>query len=702
VIRHRSLADGPAGDEVPAARTPVTIALAWAACVLSLPLAARAATPAGWPAITPEERALRAVPGDPGAPTVLLRNSRDGRIVQRGADTSNILEYHWRLKILTEAGRRYAEVQIPAGKYSRVGSIEARTIRPDGGVVAVPEDQIFRRLVTRTRGYREVAYVFHFPAVEAGAIVEYRYERVVNNLAFIIPWTFSGPEFTVLSHVSQAIPDDMQYNAMCHHCPDPKPAVTPWREGPEHGRRFEWTVRDVAAVRDGEWMPPERVSGTRLEMVLKSWRGKYWAGIERADTFISDWNTAARFAGYYYQEAIKDGQTVLRGLARDWTAGLEGREAVVGAIVTHVRRDFRYLGGEDVYASTRRIGDIVRDRSADNEEKAVLLAGVLQAAGVPARIALVAGRDHGPMYVDFYSLSQFSHAIVLVSEDDGGATWIDPTVTWAPRDFLPWRDAGAAALLLDGAKGTILGLPQKTDVGLTRYDASLRPLRDGSADVEATVTFTGEDAVEMRDDLIPASTAERHDIILDWLDEASPGSALADFEPKDLEDVDAPLHLRLHIVARGHVTLADEALAIQPCVFDCYAANPIGSGSRTQPFFVDRGRRRMQVVTLIPPDGVTQAVLPDPGSASSALGAMSFGCESKGGDGPEGARDPGDAAPGSGTAGSDATGGSRVECVRAFTLPRSRIEANADDEVRAMFDAIVALDRARVVFRAGG
>jgi hypothetical protein len=636
---------------------------------------ARAAAPADWPEITSQERALKTVPADPDAPAVILRSSRDGRIVKRGADTSNILEFHWRLKVLRDAGKVYAEVQIPAGKYSRVSGIEGRTIRPDGTIVPVPVDQIFRKLVTRTRGSREVAYVFHFPAVEPGVIVEYRYQRVVNNLAFIAPWFFSGPEHTVQSRVSQAVPDGAEYNALCHHCPDPKPQVTAWREGPEHGRRFEWTVRDVAAVRDEEWMPPERVSATCLEMVLKSWRDHYWAGIERADTFITDWDTAARLVGYYYQQAIKDGQPALRALARQWTAGNEEREAAIRAIVSHVRRDFRYLAGDDVYGITRPLEDIVKDRSADNEEKAVLLAGVLQAAGVEARIALVAGRDHGPLYTNFYSLSQFSHAIVMIPTGDGGGTWIDPTVTWAAFGFLPWRDAGAGALLLNGAKGMMVTLPQNTDVGLTRYSATLRPLRDGAADLEAEVLFDGEDAVEMRDDLVPASETERHDLVLDWLDQVRPGSALGGFDLLDLENVDAPLRMNVRFRARGLVTLADEVVTVAPCVFECYAANPLSRGRRVQPFFVDRGRRRMQTVTLVPPGGATQVTLPEPGSASSALGALSFGCEEK--------------------------AAATVECIRALTLPRNRVEATEADAVRAMFDAIVALDREGVVFRAG-
>ena len=642
------------------------------ACVL-LPAAAGTSfardKDAPWPEITQSERDFKSVPDDPQAPAVILRQSRDGRIVARGSDTSNFLDFHWRLKVLQSRGAEFAEVRIPAGKYARVSGIEGRTIRPDGTIVPVPEDQIFRKLVTRARGYREMAYVFHFPAVEPGVIVEYRYQSVQNNLEFMSPWSFSGPLYTVMSRVSQAVPALANYRVLCYHCPDPKARTSPWSEGANRGTRFEWTVRDMAARHEEEWMPPDRVAGTRLEMVLESWRGRYWAAIDRADIFIKDWNTAGRFADFYYQAVIKDGQGTLKSLAKEWTSGLSDRDAILRAIVTHVQRDFRYIPSEDVYGGSRRIDDLVKDRSADNEEKAVLLAGVLQAAGIKASIALVAGRDRGPLYENFYSLSEFSHGVVYVPEGDGGR-WIDPTVTWAPFGFLSWRDAGAGALLLKPGGGMTVALPMVTGVGLTRYDVTLRPLADGSADVEGTVLFDGEDAVEMRDDLIPASESERHDIIADWLEKARPGSALADYSIEDLDDVDKPLRLRIRSRVHGLVTRAEEVLMVATCVFDCYAGNPLSHGTRAQPFFVDRGRRRMEMVTIAPPERFVVATLPESGTASSAIGAMTFGCEKKDDGG--------------------------VSCVRAFTLPRAHVPAAEVDGVRAMFDAIVGLDRSGI------
>src|SRR5690242_17571424 len=55
-----------------------------------------------WPEITQAERDFKSVPGDAEAGAVLLRNLRDGKIVMRGRGLANVLDYHWRLKVLTD------------------------------------------------------------------------------------------------------------------------------------------------------------------------------------------------------------------------------------------------------------------------------------------------------------------------------------------------------------------------------------------------------------------------------------------------------------------------------------------------------------------------------------------------------------------------------------------------------------------------
>src|SRR5207253_8259831 len=82
-----------------------------------------------WPAATREELELKQVPGYPDEHAVILQREEDTD------DQKGQSHCYYRIKILTEEGRKFADVEIPYSKYSKVDEIQARTIRPDSSVV---------------------------------------------------------------------------------------------------------------------------------------------------------------------------------------------------------------------------------------------------------------------------------------------------------------------------------------------------------------------------------------------------------------------------------------------------------------------------------------------------------------------------------------------------------------------------------------
>lgn len=107
------------------------------AAIAVLPIAALCA-PAlaasdGFQPVNPDELRMTSEPLAPGAPAIILYRQVD-------RDDSNLYTAHednyYRVKILTEEGRKYANVEIPFLKViDEVVHIRARTIKPDGSIV---------------------------------------------------------------------------------------------------------------------------------------------------------------------------------------------------------------------------------------------------------------------------------------------------------------------------------------------------------------------------------------------------------------------------------------------------------------------------------------------------------------------------------------------------------------------------------------
>jgi len=629
--------------------------------------------PAPWPEITDQERALKSVPQDPDADAVILRRSRDGRIDEDAHRfLTNFLDYHWRMKILNERGKRYAEVHIRSQKYSEVSGIEARTVKPDGTIVPVEASQIFEKLVEKVRGYKLNEFVFNFPAVEPGAILEYRFRRHVRSIIYIEPWFFAGAEFTLDSKMTQVVHEATTYRILCDKCPNPEPDSTPWKDGKKKGKLLSMEMKDVPAYHEERLMPPQAEVSPRIEMVLKALEGMQIESLGREDNLFTDWDSVAKYARYYYAKAYRVDEVPMRQVVNGWTQGIADKDGKIKAVFRHVTDDFNYRPYDDVWASTASIADILKTKTADNEEKAVLLVAALRAIGVQANLVLVVGRDKGTLVTNYYSLSQFSHVMVAVPQPDNTAIWLDPTVAYLPYGFMPWQDSGAGALYITETGSAPIYLPKKDEVSGTRYQITVKPLPDGRADLDATAEFQGEDAIEMRQELLPASESARTAYLQEWVKRIRPGAALKSFQAEDLEAIDKPLRLKLTIEAPELVTKADPLLLVRGCVLDCEDVNPISRKDRAYPFYVDRGWNDEETVTIVPPSGMKASAPPKPLAVKADLASLTLSCSPQG-DG-------------------------SMRCTRRFTAPRGRWPADSQDAVRRMFDSIVEADRTTVAF----
>ncbi len=657
---------------------PAAVAAALAASALFGPGSGGATRvrPSGdWPPVTEEERALARAELDPQADIVILNNERHGKILRQASEWVNVLTYHWRAKVLTEAGKRFAEMGIPGGKRSRVTNIQARTIRPDGTIVAVAPDQIFERTARMGGGVKLSRWVFNFPSVEPGAIIEYRYDRHDDYLVYVSPFYFEGPGPTLKAAFSQAIPEAAGFQILCGRCPPgAQPTVKKWVEGPAKGKIYELALGNLSGYEDEMMMPPRREVSPRLEMVLHEWKDIAMKALGRQDRFFIDWDSVAQYADYYFRQAAREGQTALKAAVAEWTAGLEDPKARTAAVLRTVREGFRYLPYDYVVGYSRSIASILKERITDNEEKAVLLWAALEEAGIKSNVALVVGRDAGAFNPDFFSLSQFTHAVVALPKGDGSFEWLDPTVSYAPQDLLSWRDSGATALLLEKGKGRLVELPTRSESSRTRYEVSLKVGDDGLARLAIAAEYDGEDAVDVRGDLTASSPEFRKDYFERWLRRRTPGGTLVSHRIENIEKVDEPLRVSLEATAPGLISKADEGVLVRGCVVSGFESTPIRRTDRRHPLYVDRGWNVQETVLIETPPGTEPAAMPDPLKVDGGVAKISFQCSTT----LEGA----------------------VRCSRTFFAPRKHWPATHMENLRKVIDLAVKADRSMVPFQA--
>src|SRR3981081_1817901 len=146
-----------------------------------------------WQPISPDELRMTSVAEAPGAPAVILYRQGDRDDNGRTGNEYNYL----RVKILTEEGRKYGDVEIPYFKgQGAVNGLRARTIRPDGSIVNF-EGKAFDKTIVKAKGVKFLAKTFTLPDVQVGSIIEYHYTYDLNEgYVYNSHWILSEELFT--------------------------------------------------------------------------------------------------------------------------------------------------------------------------------------------------------------------------------------------------------------------------------------------------------------------------------------------------------------------------------------------------------------------------------------------------------------------------------------------------------------------------
>ena len=156
-----------------------------------------------WGKVAKEILLMKSIPEDSEADAVVLFDIGKMRITQ---NFELKFKRHQRIKILTERGKRYADISIDYWHEDKIKGLKAHTILPNGKKVKLDKKQIFEESEEFWK-----RKVFAMPGVEVGSVIEYQYEKVSEYLTFLDPWYFQHEEYTKLSEMTVLLPPEFSY-----------------------------------------------------------------------------------------------------------------------------------------------------------------------------------------------------------------------------------------------------------------------------------------------------------------------------------------------------------------------------------------------------------------------------------------------------------------------------------------------------------
>jgi hypothetical protein len=197
-----------------------------------------------WQPISPDELHMTAEPKAPGAPAIYLY-----RQVDRNDQDYREFVYA-RIKILTEEGRKYGNVEIPFFKgEEKIRNLRARTVHTDGSMVNF-EGKPYEKTIVKAKGVKFLALTFAMPEVQPGSIIEYRYVREFpEGMVSDSRWILSDDLFT--KHATFSLHRNNRF-AMQWSWPSGLPQGTQPPQEDHHTIRLE--TQDVPAFETEDFM----------------------------------------------------------------------------------------------------------------------------------------------------------------------------------------------------------------------------------------------------------------------------------------------------------------------------------------------------------------------------------------------------------------------------------------------------------------
>jgi Domain of Unknown Function with PDB structure (DUF3857) len=576
-----------------------------ACCVVLLVLAAARNAPVtvlaseGFQAISPEELKMTSEPLAPGAPAVILY--REVYVDDNGR-TSHEDDY-LRIKILTEEGRKYGNVEVAFIKeIMDIAKVRARTIRPDGSIVEF-DGKVFEKWIAKGRDRKYLVKSFTLPDVQVGSILEYYYTINLNeHRVFDTHWILSQDLFTkkasfsLKPFIGTQVPVHLRWS--WHDLPrdaDPK-------EGPDHVIRME--ANNVPAFQTEDFMPPANEMKSRVDFI-------YSEELPVKDADLYWWSVGKKRYGQL--ESFVGKRKAMEDAVAQIVSPNDPPEAKLRKIYDRVQTirntsyELRKTAEEEKREKEKpaeNVEDVWKRGYGSGIQLTWLYLGLVRAAGFDAYGCWVSERRNY-FFTPVTEQSAKLDANVVLVKLNGKDLYFDPGAEFTPFGSLPWFETGVQGLQLDKDGGTWIRttLPASSESRMERK-ALLKLSDTGDLEGKLTVTYTGLEAMYHRLDVRHADDVERKKFLENRVKTQVPVAAEAELTNKpDWTGSETPLVAEFNLKIPGWASNAGKRVLIPAGVFTGVEKHIFEHTDRVYPIYFEYPYQKVDDVTIELPSG---------------------------------------------------------------------------------------------------
>jgi hypothetical protein len=582
---------------------------------LFLVLILAAAIPAAWAGpgfqpVSPDELKMTSEAQAPGAAAILLFHQVDRDDNGRTSHEDN----YFRIKILTEEGRKYADIEIPFLKQSEnITNVRARTIKPDGSIVNF-DGKVFEKTIVKAKGIKYLAKTFTLPDIQIGGIIEYYYTDDFKEYSlFDSHWILSDELFTKKAQFSLkpytgSFENPWRLRWTWQRLP---PGAEP-KQTPDRIVRME--ASNIPAFQTEDFMPPENELKSRVDFIYEddfseTQPDKFWrhVGKKRNDNL----------------EAFIGKRKAMEAAVAQIVGPSDSPEVKLRKIYDRVQTlrntsyEIQKTEQEEKRAKEKpveNVEELWKRGYGDGGQITWLFLALARAAGFEGYGCWVSDRRNYFFVPETMEAQKLNSNVVLVKLN-GKDVYFDPGAAFTPFGMLMWAETGTQGLRLDKDGGSWIRttLPLSSESEIERK-AKLKLSDTGDLDVIG-YDLKVEDNKGTLHLTRKSDDVERKKFLEDQLKEQIPAAAEVELTNKpDWSSSETPLVAEYDLKIPGWASSAGKRAIVPVGIFTANEKRIFEHANRVHPIYFEYPFEKMDDVTLELPAGWLISSMPSPQS----------------------------------------------------------------------------------------
>jgi hypothetical protein len=571
--------------------------------------------------VSQEELKMTTEPQAPGAPAIILyrevyrddqgRTGHGGLGIAGGETAGRYEDDYFRIKILTDAGRRYGNIEIPLPtEIGTIDNINARVIRPDGSIVNFT-GQVYEKTIVKAKGFEYRAKTLALPDVQVGSILEYYYTiNFKEGLIFSSSWVLSQELFTKKAKFSLR-PYHNDYGGLSFRWSEHLPAGIPSPKQRGDGV-VELEAANVAAFQTEDFMPPENELKARVDFIYSP------------DAIETDMNKFWRKVGkdrYGKVEKFIGGRGAMEQAVAQIISPSDAPEVKLRKIYDRVQQlhNATYERHKTEQEQQREkivnenVENVWKHGSGKGWEITWLYLALVRAAGFEAYPVLVSDRRNFFFNPQSLQSGKLDANLVLVKLN-GKDLYLDPGAAFTPFGLLRWDETGVPGLRLDkdGGSWVQTSLPESSASQIQRK-ANLKLSPTGDLEGKLVVTFTGLEGSRRRVDRNNDDDTARKKALEDEVRSYIPAGSEVDLTNRpDWMSSEVPLTAEFSVKVPGWASPAGRRALFPVGIFSGTEKHVFDYSERVHPIYFEYLSQDVDDVTVELPSGWQISAVPKP------------------------------------------------------------------------------------------